>query len=83
MQSEAPDRSLNDMVSDPHVMSGEDNTRKEEFVDENISKQELADNKSWKTLEKGLLEKGMEIFGKNRSDMFELEICVFLSLLTR
>lgn len=63
--SEAPDRSLNDMVSDPHVMSGEDNTRKEEFVDESISKQELADNKSWKTLEKGLLEKGMEIFGKN------------------
>lgn len=69
MQSEAPDRPLNDLVSEPHVMSGEDSTRKEEFVDENISKQEMIDNKSWKALEKGLLEKGMEIFGKNRSDM--------------
>ncbi|PNY03837.1 histone-lysine N-methyltransferase CLF-like protein [Trifolium pratense] len=63
--SEAPDHSLNDMVTDSHVMIGEDNMRKEEFVDENICKQELTDNKSWKTLEKGLLEKGMEIFGKN------------------
>jgi histone-lysine N-methyltransferase EZH2 len=63
------------MVTDSHVMIGEDNMRKEEFVDENICKQELTDNKSWKTLEKGLLEKGMEIFGKNRSDMFELEMC--------
>jgi histone-lysine N-methyltransferase EZH2 len=63
------------MVTDSHVMIGEDNMRKEEFVDENICKQELTDNKSWKALEKGLLEKGMEIFGKNRSDMFELEMC--------
>jgi histone-lysine N-methyltransferase EZH2 len=77
MQSEAPDRSLNDMVTDSHVMIGEDNMRKEEFVDENICKQELTDNKSWNALEKGLLEKGMEIFGKNRSDMFELEMCFF------
>lgn len=82
MQSEAHDHSLNDMVSDPHVVTEEDNTRKEEFVDENICKQELTDNKSWKALEKGLLEKGMEIFGKNRSDMFGLEIFL-LSLLTR
>lgn len=79
MQSEALDRSLNDMVTDPHVMSGEDNMRKEEFVDENVCKQEVTDNKSWKALEKGLLEKGMEIFGRNRSDMFGLEI--FFSLL--
>ncbi|XP_073220542.1 histone-lysine N-methyltransferase CLF isoform X2 [Cicer arietinum] len=64
-KSEAHDHSLNDMVSDPHVVTEEDNTRKEEFVDENICKQELTDNKSWKALEKGLLEKGMEIFGKN------------------
>ncbi|GAU26043.1 hypothetical protein TSUD_225040 [Trifolium subterraneum] len=63
--SEVPDRSSNDMVTDSHVMIGEDNMRKEEFVDENICKQELTDNKSWKALEKGLLEKGMEIFGKN------------------
>jgi histone-lysine N-methyltransferase EZH2 len=71
------------MVTDSHVMIGEDNMRKEEFVDENICKQELTDNKSWKALEKGLLEKGMEIFGKNRSDMFELEMCfsVFIDLI--
>ena len=67
MQVEALDRSSNDMVTDPPVMSSEDNTRKEEFVDENICKQESTDNKSWKALEKGLLEKGMEIFGRNRS----------------
>jgi len=66
MQSEALDRSSNDMVTDPHAMSSEDNTRKEEFVDDNVCKPEITDNKSWKALEKGLLEKGMEIFGRNR-----------------
>ncbi|KAG4987791.1 hypothetical protein JHK82_030149 [Glycine max] len=63
--SEALDRSSNDMVTDPHAMSSEDNTRKEEFVDDNVCKPEITDNKSWKALEKGLLEKGMEIFGRN------------------
>ena len=55
------------MATDPSVLTGEDNLRKEEFVDENICKQELADMKSWKALEKELLEKGLEIFGRNRS----------------
>lgn len=63
--SEAPDRSSNDMVTDPRAMSSEDNTRKEEFVDDNVCKQDITDDKSWKALEKGLLEKGMEIFGRN------------------
>ncbi|KHN36244.1 Histone-lysine N-methyltransferase CLF [Glycine soja] len=63
--SEALDRSSNDMVTDPHAMSSEDNMRKEEFVDDNVCKPEITDNKSWKALEKGLLEKGMEIFGRN------------------
>lgn len=76
MQSGALDRSLNDVGTDPHVINGEDNTRKDEFVDENFT-----DNKSWKALEKGLLEKGMEIFGRNRSDMFGLEIFGFFALL--
>ncbi|XP_015963898.1 histone-lysine N-methyltransferase CLF [Arachis duranensis] len=62
---EAHDHSSNDMITDPPVISSEDNARKEEFVDENICKQESTDNKSWKALEKGLLEKGMEIFGRN------------------
>ncbi|KAK7245428.1 hypothetical protein RIF29_40274 [Crotalaria pallida] len=63
---EAIDRSSNDMVtSESPVMSNEDNLRKEELVDENICKQVSTDNKSWKALEKGLLEKGMEIFGRN------------------
>ncbi|XP_019423348.1 PREDICTED: histone-lysine N-methyltransferase CLF-like [Lupinus angustifolius] len=62
----ALDQSSDDMVTtDSPVMSSEDNLRKEELVDENICKQEPTDNKSWKALEKGLLEKGMEIFGRN------------------
>jgi len=67
MQSEALERSSNDLVTDQHAMSSEDKTRKEDFVDDNVCKQEIIDNKSWKALEKGLLEKGMEIFGRNRS----------------
>ena len=44
---------------------GYDSSRKEEFVDENICKQE--DNfRSWKPIEQGLLVKGLEIFGRNR-----------------
>ncbi|KAG2604425.1 hypothetical protein PVAP13_4NG061908 [Panicum virgatum] len=43
---------------------GYDSSRKEEFVDENICKQE--DNfRSWKPIEQGLLVKGLEIFGRN------------------
>lgn len=67
MQAVALDRSSNDMVTtDPPVMSSGDNMRNEELVDENISKADSTDNKSWKALEKGLLEKGMEIFGRSR-----------------
>jgi len=82
MQSEALERSSNDMVSDQHAMSSEDKTRKEDFVDDNVCKQEITDNKSWKALEKGLLEKGMEIFGRNRSVYVWIrDACLNFSLL--
>nr|CAB3469743.1 unnamed protein product [Digitaria exilis] len=43
---------------------GYDSSRKEEFVDENICKQEDS-FRSWKSIEQGLLVKGLEIFGRN------------------
>ncbi|XP_066376929.1 histone-lysine N-methyltransferase EZ1-like isoform X2 [Miscanthus floridulus] len=43
---------------------GYDSSRKEEFVDENICKQE-GYLRSWKAIEQGLLVKGLEIFGRN------------------
>ncbi|KAG8478356.1 hypothetical protein CXB51_028116 [Gossypium anomalum] len=39
--------------------------RKEEFLDENLCEQAPNDDKSWKAIEKGLFEKGVEIFGNN------------------
>lgn len=68
---QAPNGSSNEMITDPPATSSDDNSRKEEFVDENVCKQELIDNKSWKAIEKGLFEKGVQIFGRNRSvDIF-------------
>lgn len=68
---EVPDGSSNEMITDPPATSSDDNIRKDEFVDENLSKQESGDDKSWKTIEKGLFEKGVEIFGRNRSDKLD------------
>ncbi|KAH7520201.1 hypothetical protein FEM48_Zijuj08G0119100 [Ziziphus jujuba var. spinosa] len=65
IQVEVPDGSSNEMITDPPATSSDDNIRKEEFVDENLCKQESGDDKSWKTIEKGLFEKGIEIFGRN------------------
>jgi histone-lysine N-methyltransferase EZH2 len=46
---------------------GHDSLQKEESADGNICRQE--DNgRSWKVIEKGLLVKGLEIFGRNRLD---------------
>lgn len=47
------------------VSSGDDVLKKGEFVDESICK-EVIDVKSWKTIEKALFAKGVEIFGRNR-----------------
>ena len=47
---------------------GHDSSRKEELVDKNICRQE--DNLvSWMVIEKELLVKGVEIFGRNRLDL--------------
>ena len=67
VQCEIPDGSSNEMITDPPGICSDDNLRKEEFVDENMYKQESTDDRSWKTIEKGLFEKGIEIFGRNRS----------------
>lgn len=61
----APLGSSQEIVSYPPAISSNDSLRKEEFVAENICKQELSDDKSWKTIEKGLFDKGVEIFGRN------------------
>ncbi|TXG59409.1 hypothetical protein EZV62_013982 [Acer yangbiense] len=64
-RGEVPDGQSNEMNTDPPTTSSNDNLRKEEFVDENICKQEVSDDKSWKAIEKGLYDKGVEIFGRN------------------
>ncbi|KAJ7952834.1 Histone-lysine N-methyltransferase [Quillaja saponaria] len=64
MEGEAVDCLSNEMLTDQPGQSSEDNFRKGEVVDENVYKQEFTDNKSWEAIEKGLLEKGVEIFGR-------------------
>lgn len=66
VQGEVLDGSSNEMITDLPATSSDDNLRKEEYVDENIYKQECSDDKTWKTIETSLFEKGIEIFGKNR-----------------
>lgn len=73
VQGEVVDGSLNEMITDPPATSSDDNLRKEEHVDENIYKQECSDDKTWKTIETSLFEKGIEIFGKNRLVYFCVE----------
>ncbi|KAF5736163.1 histone-lysine N-methyltransferase CLF [Tripterygium wilfordii] len=63
VEGEAAGGPSSDMITDPLTCSSDDTLTKEEFVDENIFKQELSDYKSWKAVEKGLFEKGVEIFG--------------------
>ncbi|GKU94770.1 hypothetical protein SLEP1_g8215 [Rubroshorea leprosula] len=52
-------------VALPVASSNSAAPQKAEFVYENTHKQEISDDKSWKAIEKSLLEKGMEIFGRN------------------
>lgn len=46
--------------------SCDDTLKDNEFVDENIYKQDLTNIKAWKVIEKALFEKGLEIFGRNK-----------------
>lgn len=68
LQEEAISGASNESESNQPVTSSGDTLKKEEFVDENIYKQEVIDNKGWKPFEKALYEKGIQIFGRNRFD---------------
>ncbi|KAJ0754117.1 putative [histone H3]-lysine(4) N-trimethyltransferase chromatin remodeling SET family [Helianthus annuus] len=54
-----------EITSAQPVIVGDDKWKKEEFGDESICRQEVIEFKSWKTIEKSLFEKGLEIFGRN------------------
>ncbi|RZC45690.1 hypothetical protein C5167_038651 [Papaver somniferum] len=60
---EVQDEPCHEMIKDSLVVGNDDTSRKDEFVDENMSKHE--GDKSWSTFEKCLYSKGLEIFGKN------------------
>ncbi|XP_022985876.1 histone-lysine N-methyltransferase CLF-like isoform X1 [Cucurbita maxima] len=64
-QNETLNNSSNEIITHLPIDSCDDNSRIEECVDENLCKQDLAEDKSWKAIEKGLYEKGIEIFGRN------------------
>ncbi|KAD4888180.1 hypothetical protein E3N88_20253 [Mikania micrantha] len=54
-----------EITSAQPVINGDEKWKKEEFGDETIGRQEVIEFKSWKTIEKSLFEKGLEIFGRN------------------
>lgn len=81
-QNETLNNSLNEIITHLPADSCDDNSRKEECVDENLWKQDLANDKSWKPIEKGLYEKGIEIFGRNRSVHTVTFSCLTLEYLT-
>lgn len=54
-----------EITSAQTVINGDEKWKKEEFVDESICRQEVMEFKTWKTIEKSLFEKGLEIFGRN------------------
>lgn len=58
---------LNIALTDQSMGILDDVSRKEELVDESPGKLEVYNDNSWKALEKALYEKGLEIFGRNRS----------------
>ncbi|OWM66276.1 hypothetical protein CDL15_Pgr013493 [Punica granatum] len=70
VQDDVPDGPRHEVINDNPAASTNDSLRKEEFIDENTSKRELNEDKSWKPLEKGLYEKGLEIFGRNSDILF-------------
>lgn len=65
LQEEAASGASNESESNQPVTSTGNTLKKEEFVDENMYKQDVVDNKCWKPFEKALYEKGIQIFGRN------------------
>ncbi|GFP89275.1 histone-lysine n-methyltransferase clf, partial [Phtheirospermum japonicum] len=65
LQVEAVSGASNESESNQPMTSSGDSLKKEEFVDENMYKQEIVENRSWKPFEKALYEKGTQIFGRN------------------
>ncbi|XAR74004.1 Histone-lysine N-methyltransferase [Bertholletia excelsa] len=63
-QKEDPDGSLSEVIADQAACC-DNMLARDKFVGENICKQEPSDGKPWKTVEKALYEKGLEIFGRN------------------
>lgn len=65
-------------------INSDEKWKKEEFVDESTSRQESVEFKCWKTIEKSLFEKGLEIFGRNRSvTIYTCIICVIKIFISR
>ncbi|GFZ18772.1 SET domain-containing protein [Actinidia rufa] len=84
MQQEVPHGPSYEVISYRPVRS-EEILRKGEFAGENVCRQDTSDGKPWKTIEKTLYEKGLEIFGRNscliaRNLMIGMKTCseVFL-----
>lgn len=67
IQPEAPEGQMIEVVNDLPASSSDDTLREEDYGHESMCKQEKSDDKSWKAIEKGFFEKGVEIFGRNRS----------------
>ncbi|KAK4790053.1 hypothetical protein SAY86_017357 [Trapa natans] len=65
MHDEVPDDHMNEVINDNLATSSSSSLRKEEFIDENTSRRESTEDKSWRPLEKSLYEKGLEMFGRN------------------
>lgn len=65
LPGDVPEGLSNVKIKDPLAFSHDDSLRKDERVDENMCKQVSSEGKSWRTIEKGLFEKGVEIFGRN------------------
>lgn len=55
-----------EITSAQPVINSDEKWKKEEFGDESNCRQ-VIEFKNWKTIEKSLFEKGLEIFGRNRS----------------
>ncbi|GJT36880.1 SET domain-containing protein [Tanacetum coccineum] len=65
VQAEASECPLKEITSALPMNNSNEKWKKEEYVDESICRQEAIEFKCWKTIEKSLFEKGLEIFGRN------------------